>query len=165
MNFTRIAVLGFALMLALPLAAQDKKGAPAKSADSNMQILMDKIKADKKLVVAANMQLNDADAKKFWPIYDSYQKDLDGINKRMATVIKEYADAYNKQAVTDGVAQKLLPEMMSIEQAEVDLRKSYSDKVTKSLSAIQAARYMQIEGKIRALVRYELAGGIPLVPN
>jgi hypothetical protein len=165
MNFTRIAVLGFALMLALPLAAQDKKGAPAKAADSNMQILMDKIKADKKLVVAANMQLNDADGKKFWPIYDSYQKDLDGINKRMAAVIKEYADAYNKQAVTDGVAQKLLPEMMSIEQAEVDLRKSYSDKVTKSLSAIQAARYMQIEGKIRALVRYELAGGIPLVPN
>jgi len=40
------------------------------SADMNMQILRDKLKADKKVLVAANMQLTDSEAKVFWPIYD-----------------------------------------------------------------------------------------------
>jgi len=36
-----------------------------------MQILRDKVKADKRLVVAANMDLNEAEGKAFWPIYDA----------------------------------------------------------------------------------------------
>ena len=54
--------------------AQDK---PA----DNMQILREKIKADKKLLVATNMQLTEAEAKNFWPIYEDYQKDLQKINR------------------------------------------------------------------------------------
>jgi hypothetical protein len=57
--------------------AQDK---PA----DNMQILRDKIKADKKLLVATNMELTESEAKGFWPIYDEYQKDLQKINRRMS---------------------------------------------------------------------------------
>ena len=63
MNAPRIAVTILALTFALPLAAQDKKAAPAPSSNTNMQILAEKIKADKKLVVAANMKLSDADGK------------------------------------------------------------------------------------------------------
>ena len=56
-------------------AAQDK---PA----DNMQILRDKIKADKKLVVATNMELTESEAKGFWPIYDAVSK---GIAKDQST--------------------------------------------------------------------------------
>ena len=42
-----------------------------------MQVLREKLKADKKLVVAANMDLKEAEAKGFWPIYDEYQKELE----------------------------------------------------------------------------------------
>ena len=41
-----------------------------------MEILRQKIKADKKLVVAANLKLTDAEGTAFWPVYDAYQKDL-----------------------------------------------------------------------------------------
>ena len=61
--------------------AQDK---PA----DNMQILRDKIKADKKLVVATNMELTESEAKNFWPIYDEYQKDLQKINQRIAALLE-----------------------------------------------------------------------------
>ncbi len=37
---------------------------------------MQKLKADKKLLVASNMELTDAESKAFWPLYDAYQKDL-----------------------------------------------------------------------------------------
>jgi hypothetical protein len=143
--------------LAVAVAAQDK---PA----DNMQIMRDKIKADKKLVVAANMELTESEAKAFWPVYDQYQKDLGAINERIAKMIKSYADAYNAKSMTDDGAKKLIAEFVAIEKAEAAMKESYVPKLTKVLPPKKVARYMQIENKIRALVKYELAGEIPLVP-
>ena len=153
-----IAALALALAIASPAIAQDKS-----SADTNMQILRDKIKADKKLVVAANMPLTDAQAKKFWPIYDAYQKELAALNKRLAQVITEYADADAKGAVTDALASKLIKESIAIEQSEAAGRKRLADRLGKVLPGKLVARYLQIESKIRAAVKYELAANIPLV--
>jgi hypothetical protein len=144
--------------LAAPAFAQDKP------ADTNMQILLDKVKADKKLVVAANMDLNEAEAKAFWPIYDAYQKELQAINERVAKTVLTYADAYNKKALTDDLAKRLTNEALAIDQDELTLRKTYAAKLNGVLPAIKVARYIQIENKIRAAIRYELATGIPLVP-
>ncbi len=130
---------------------------------SNMDILRQKIKADKKLVVAANLTLTEAEGAKFWPVYEAYQKDLQQINGRMRTTILAYADAYNKGPVTDGVAKKLLDESLAIDDAEVKLKKDMASKVMAVLPAAKAARYVQIENKIRAAIRYELADSIPLV--
>ena len=136
--------------------------APAFAQD-NMQILHDKIKADKKLVVAANMQLTDAEAKGFWPVYDAYQKDLEKINARLANLILNYANVYNQGAVPDATAKKLLDEALAIEEAEVKLKRSYVPKLKKALPDWKVARYVQIENKIRAIIRYELAAGVPLM--
>jgi hypothetical protein len=143
--------------LAVAVAAQDK------TAD-NMQIMRDKIKADKKLVVAGNMELTESEAKAFWPVYDQYQKDLGAINERIAKMIKSYADAYNAKSMTDDGAKKLTAEFVAIEKAEAAMKESYVPKLSKVLPAKKVARYMQIENKIRALIKYELAGEIPLVP-
>jgi hypothetical protein len=131
----------------------------------NMEILKEKVKADKKLLVAANMNLTDAEAKSFWPLYESYQKELDQINQRAVTMIKSYADAYNagKGEITDNQAKKILDEALAIEESEVKLRKSYADKLGKELPATKVTRYLQVENKIRALVKFELAAQIPLV--
>ncbi len=155
-----IAALALALGVAFtaPALAQEKK-----SGDTNMQILRDKIKADKKLVVAANMNLSDAQAKKFWPIYDAYQKELEGLNRRIAKVIVEYAEADQKGAVTNELAAKLINESIKIEQDEAAARKKLAGKLTNALPGKVAARYLQIESKIRAAIRYELAADIPLV--
>jgi len=152
------AVILCVAALAAPALAQEKP------ADTNMQILLDKVKADKKLVVAANMDLNEAEAKAFWPIYDAYQKDLQSINERLAKTIVAYAEAYNKKALTDDLAKQLTNEALAADQDELTLRKNYAAKLNGVLSAMKMARYIQIENKIRAVIRYELATGIPLVP-
>jgi hypothetical protein len=130
---------------------------------ANMEILRQKITADKKLVVAQNLQLTDAEGATFWPVYDAYQKDLQQVNQRLTAVIQAYADAYNKGPVGNDVAKKLLDEALAVDDAEAKLKASYAPKVLAALPATKAARYIQIENKIRALVRYELAAGIPLV--
>ena len=136
--------------------AQDK---PA----DNMQILRDKIKADKKLVVASNMELTESEAKDFWPIYDQYQKDLQKINQRIANVLEGYAADFRGKSLTDEKAKKLIDEAVAIEQAEANIKSTYAPKLSKVLPVKKVARYLQIENKIRAVVKYDLAQGVPLV--
>ena len=131
----------------------------------NMEILKEKVKADKKLIVSNNMMLTDAESKKFWPLYDAYQMDLNQINERMMSMIKSYADAYNagKGELSNDLAKKLIGEALAVEESEVKLRQTYAAKLDKVLPATKVARYLQIENKIRSIVKFELAARIPLV--
>jgi hypothetical protein len=129
----------------------------------NMQILRDKIKADKKLLVATNMELTESEAKGFWLIYDQYQKDLQKINRRMANVLESYAADFRGKSLTNDKAKKLIEEAVAIEQAEANLKSTYAPKLSKVLPVKKVARYLQIENKIRAVVKYDLAQGVPLV--
>jgi hypothetical protein len=148
-------ILAFALVAA-PVCAQEKK-----SDTSNMDILKEKIQADKKLVVAANMELTEAEAKVFWPIYQEYQTKLTKINEKIGKLIMNYAENY--KSMTNDIAQKLLKESMALEKERVALKELYFPKFQKAVSAMKAARYFQIENKIQAIVQYELADSIPLM--
>lgn len=156
-SMLRSALLILAATMVSPTFAEEENTA------SNMEILRDKVVADKKFVVASNMKLTEEEAKAFWPIYDAYQQDLHQINERLAKVINDYALAYNKGALLDNTAKKLLDEAIAVELAEVKLKQSYVPKLSKVLPGVKVARYLQIENKIRAIVRYELAAAIPLV--
>ena len=149
-------VLAVLMGSVLPATAQE-------SSDTNMEILKQKLKADKKLIVAGNMDLSEADAKKFWPVYDAYQKDLEQVNQKLGQTIKEYAEAFNKGPVQDNTAKKLLNEVLSLDEQETKLKRTYADKLEKVLPYSKVARYIQIENKIRALIKMELAQQIPLV--
>jgi Spy/CpxP family protein refolding chaperone len=171
MRQTAMFLLAATMLVAAPAMAQEAGGTPATApdsnttADTNMQILIQKIKADKKLLVASNMDLTDAEGKKFWPLYDAYQKELMQLNQRLGKTIKDYADAYNegKGTISNDTAKKLLHEALSVEEAEVKTKRAYAEKIGKVLSATKTARYIQIENKIRAIIKIELAQQIPLV--
>ena len=151
-----IGLMAFAVAFPTPAWTQ---GQPA----DNMQILRDKIKADKKLLVAANMELTEAEAKAFWPVYEQYQKDLGAINRRIRKLIESYAADYRGNTMTDEKAKKLTADYLAIEKAEAKLQESYVPKLSKVIPPKKVARYLQIENKIRAAIKYELAGEIPLV--
>ncbi len=163
MKFAKLAVLLAAMMLAVPSFAQDKGASKGAADKANMDILRDKIKADKKVVVAQNMSLTDDEAKGFWPVYDAYQKDLAALNDRLMNTIKAYADAYNKGSIPNDTAKKLINDAITIEEDEVKLKRAYLPKLEKVLPGNKVARYMQIESKIRAVVKIDLAANIPLV--
>jgi hypothetical protein len=156
MCYAIVGAMVSAMMVAAPAVSQPVS-------DTNMEILKEKLKADKKLLIAGNMELTDAEAKQFWPIYDSYQKDLDGINKQLGLTIKNYADAFNKGAIPDDTAKKLLGDALSVEDQEVKLKRSYAEKLAKVIPSNKVARYIQLETKIRSLIKYEMAQQIPLV--
>jgi len=153
-----------ALVIAAPVFAQDAT-APAttpaadKPADT-MQVLRDKLKADKKLVVAEAMNLTQSEATAFWPVYESYQKDLSALNDRSIKLIKTYASNYG--LMTDSAAKGMVDSFLAIEKDRIGLMTSYAPKLRKVLPEVKVARYYQVENKIRAAVNYELANEIPL---
>lgn len=148
--------VGFVAIMAwaVTATAQDK---PA----DNMQIVVEKVRADKKLLVADNMQLTETEAKSFWPVYNRYQDELFLIRVRSAKLIGDYRDAYEK--MTNDTARKLLDEYMNIESLTLKLRKAYLPKFREVLPEVKVVRYYQIENKIQAALVYEFAASIPLI--
>jgi len=149
-----IILIGLAMIWPLLASAQDT---PAE----NMQILVEKIRADKKLLIAENMQLSESEAKTFWPLYDQYQDELFLLRARTVKLINDYGEAYEK--MTNDTANKLLDEFMTIEALGLKLRETYIPKFRKVLPDIKVLRYYQIENKVNAVLVYELASNIPLI--
>jgi hypothetical protein len=152
---------GTAAAPATPRATSMVAGEKSSSA-TNAEILLNKIKADKKLLVANNMDLTPEEAQKFWPLYDAYQKKLGYINDKLGGTIMNYAEAYKKGPLPDNTASKLLDEALTVEEEEVALKKDYSQQLSRVLPEAKVARYLQIETKIRSLLKFELARAIPL---
>jgi hypothetical protein len=135
-------------------AAQDK---PA----DNMDLVKEKIRSDKKLFIATNMQLTESQAKDFWPVYDAYQAELGKLGDREIKLIEEFAANY--ETMSDDVAKKLLDDSLSIDSDHLKLRQSYLSKFRGVLPDKKVVRYCQLESKIDSVLGYELARRIPLV--
>jgi len=125
-----------------------------------MDAVRESLKAQKRAIIGVNMQLTEAEDAKFWPVYDSYQKDLGKINEKIAAMIVDYARNYN--TLTDGKANQLLVTNLALERDLLKLRESYLAKFSAVLPQKKVARYYQIENKIQAVIRYDLAEKIPL---
>ena len=136
--------------------AQDK---PA----NNLETTHEKLKTDKKLIVGKYLELTDSEAKKFWPVYEEYQKDLQKLNERLGSLLQSYSTEYRSNSLSDEKAKKLLDEWLALDKDEASHRKTYAGKVVQVLPAKKAARYLQIENEYRLLLKYDLAATVPLV--
>jgi hypothetical protein len=126
-----------------------------------MEQLRDALKADKKAFIEKNMELTQAEGKEFWPYYNSYQFDLQKINDRLIKLIDAYAKNYKNLSDQDAV--KMVNEYLAIERDQLKQKELYFRTLSKTLPAKKVARYLQLENKINAMVRFELAANIPLV--
>ena len=151
-----------ALMLAA-LVAFAVPAFPQEKPANNLEIVHEKLKADKKSIVAKYMELTESEANRFWPVYEEYQADLQKIDQRLSSLLQSYAADYRNKSLTDEKAQKLLDEWIAIENDDAKRRGSFVPKVMKALPAKKAARYLQIENEYRILLKYDLAATVPLV--
>lgn len=149
-----IVLVAMLTVFIVPSMAQEK---PA----DNMQLVREKIQTDKKLFIAQNMNLTESEAKVFWPVYEDYQKELDKLVDKTVKLIDNYAANY--QTMTEEAAKGLINGYLAIETERVTLMKSFLPKFRKVLPEKKVARYYQLENKINAVVKYELATQIPLV--
>jgi len=150
-SVTRLLMLTLLLLPLQGMATED---------DDNRELAREAIHANKKLVVAANMNLNANEKEGFWAVYEDYQKDLGKLYERSADLIEDFA--INFETLSDKKASELMESYLKIEKDSIKLKRSYLGKFKKVLPAQKVLRYYQIENKIEAIINYELVDKIPL---
>jgi hypothetical protein len=129
--------------------------------DEEIKSQLQDLRSQKKQIVSANMQLNEAESLKFWPVYDEYTAETIKINDTRVALIKEYTGNYD--ALTDAQAQSLLKKWLQADDAEVQLRLKYIPIFSKALPAKKTARFIQIDRHLGILIDVQVMSAIPIV--
>ena len=124
-------------------------------ADQDFQLLRKDVRSQKKQIVAANMDLTDAEAEKFWPVYDRYTADLSKIYDSKMAIIGEYLDSY--KTMTGDQAESYIRRRAATEEDVMQLRIKYVPEFRKVLSGRQTALFFQIEWRLDLMINLQLA--------
>ena len=157
-----LAVVALALLMNSGILLAEGQG-PTKEAalDQDIQMLRKDLRSDKKQIVAASMQLTEAEAVKFWPVYDKYTLETTKINDTRVALLKEYAK--NVDTLTDAQAQSLTKKLLGVDDAVTKLRIKYVPFFNKVIPVKKTARFMQIDRRLGLLLDVQLASVVPLV--
>jgi hypothetical protein len=164
-----LSVVAGAVLICTPKTMAQSGDAPSSQStataqsgiDRDIQMLRQDLRSKKKQTIAANLQLSDADATKFWPVYDQYVAELTKINDEKYAIIKEYADAWGN--MKDDQALSLINRALAVEERVAQLRIKYVPIFSKVVSGSKVATFFQIERQVQALVDLQLSAQIPLV--
>jgi hypothetical protein len=165
MKKSMVAVLmlaGAALLEGGVLFAQAQGTAQSSpQTDKDIQLLRQDVRSQKKQIVAANMQLTDAEAEKFWPVYDQYTADMKKLGDTRVALIKQYAQNYD--GLTDAQANDLMKKWGALDESVAQLRLKYIPTFEKVVSAKKTALFFQIDRRLSLIIDLQVASAIPLV--
>jgi|SRR5271165_1425247 len=162
-SFAAVLILAGAFVLqgaAFAQQAQLADSTPTVS-DQDIQLMRQDLRSQKKQIVAANLQLTDAEATKFWPVYDAYTVETTKIGDARVALIKEYAQTYD--TMTDVQAKSLVKRWGTTDEQFLSLRTQWMPKFETVLPGKKAALFFQIDRRVALLIDLQLASSIPMV--
>ena len=154
-------LLTIALLICLSttgVRAADPVEAPA---EADLSILLNTIRANRRALVSVNLSLTEEESAKFWPLYEQYQQEINPTGDRMAAVVEDYTK--NFAGLADDKALQLVKDYAAADAERLTVRRKYIDEFAKILPGRKVARFFQIENKMDAVIRYDLAATIPVV--
>jgi glutamyl-tRNA reductase len=129
--------------------------------DEDIQMMRKDIRSQRKQIIAANMKLTDAEAEKFWPVYEQYISDLVNINGAKYALVKQYVET--RGALTDAEAETAVNQWAGIDQSVADLRKRYIPTFRKVLSPKNTALFYQLDRRVQLMIDLQLASSLPMI--
>jgi hypothetical protein len=157
MNIKLTALALSTALLASP-AAFAQGAAPA---EATLQALATEARADKRAFVNGALKLTEEEAKRFWPIYDAYQRSIEANTRRLTRMVEDVVAVGDR--TSDAFAKNLASQYLIAHDDEArDFRRMHKS-VMRALPAHKAVRYIQIENKLRAVRDYEHAQAIPVL--
>jgi len=154
-----------AICIAVPAAAQQAAPGAATAAGpvdaAALANLRERIRSDRKGLVAQNLPLTESEARAFWPVYERCHESIESAQRRVNRAVVDYVGSEGQ--MSDAHAKQIVRDVLAAEADAVRARKACFDRVARVLPGRKAARYFQIENKISALSRFDAAVAIPLV--
>ena len=134
-----------------------------KISDQDIELLRKDLRAQKKQLVASNLQLTTDQATKFWPVYDQYIAEQTKIHDQKYAVIKEFATSWG--TISDAQAEDLTKRALAVDDQVAQLRMKYMPNFLKVLPGKQVATFYQIDRRLQMMVDLQLMSQLPLVQS
>jgi len=131
--------------------------------DQDIKLFRKDVRSQRKEIVAANMTITEAEAQKFWPVYDQYVADLAKVNDTKAALIKDYLEAGDK--MTGEQALNYVRKRADVEESIIQLKVKYIPAFRRVLSDRQTALFYQIEWRLSLIIDLQLAQAPMIDPN
>lgn len=148
------AVVALLAALAAALAAQ--------TVQEKLDLTREAVESQKRVLVAGALPLTDAEADAFWPLFDAYEKERRPLDERASRLVADFLA--RAATLTDAQAKAMVDEALRIEEGRARVRRSYLDRMLKAIAPRKVARFYQIDNKLDAVVRADLASQVPLAP-
>jgi hypothetical protein len=128
--------------------------------DEDIALLRQDLRAKKMQVIGENMSLSEAEAQKFWPIYNHYVKDLQEVNNQKYALLKQYAQMWG--TMTDQDAVIYVRNWLETDAQVQALRVKYVPVVNQVLPGKKAATFFQLDRRLNMIIDLQLFSQIPL---
>ena len=139
-----------------PTLMPSSGGASAQwSPNQDIELLKSNVRSQKKQIVAANMDLTDAEAEKFWPVYDRYAADLAKIYDTKIALFQEYLENYD--SMSGEQAEGYLRRRAAVEEDIMQVRLKYLPEFRKVLTGRETALFYQIDWRLDLMINLQLA--------
>ncbi len=135
-------------------------GAPQPNSHDFIELLRKDVRSQKKQVIAENMDLTDAEAEKFWPVYDQYAAELSRIYDTKLALLKDYVDNYT--SMTGEQAENYIRKRAEVEHSIMQLRLKYIPAFRKVLSGRETALFYQLDWRLGLAIDVQLVQ-VPLI--
>src|SRR5215470_7926310 len=125
------------------------------SPDQDIQLMKSNLRSQKKQIVAANMELSDAEAEKFWPVYNRYAEDQAKIYDTKIALFQEYLQNYD--SMSGDRAESYLRRRAAVEEDMMQVRLKYLPEFRKVLTGRETALFYQIDWRLDLMINLQLA--------
>jgi Spy/CpxP family protein refolding chaperone len=136
--------------------------AAAQTVKDSLEVTRQAVESQRRILVAGALPLTDAEADAFWPLFDAYEKERRPLDERANKLVADFLAG--AATLTDEQAKAMVGEALDVEEGRLRVRRTWLGRMAKAIPPRKLARFYQIDNKLDAVVRADIAKQLPLVP-
>lgn len=133
----------------------------AQSLEEEVKMIQEAFGQDKKLIVQEVLKLSDEKAAAFWPIYEMYETERRVLSRERFMIIDDYMKRYS--TIGELEADNLAVRSLTNDQELSKLHLKYYKKFKKAVSALDAAKFLQLDIYIHNTIRNAIQQELPFI--
>jgi len=155
-----VLTVGVALACALP-------GLAGQPAEANKKVLEDYFKAigtdlaaRRDSAMSTLLQLNEEEAKVFWPLKKAYDKELNKLFDARFELLRDFDAVHDK--LNAATANELAERALALDNQRTELHRKYFKLMSEKISPVVAVQYLQLQGQFETMADMKIATHVPL---
>jgi len=128
--------------------------------DAYASLLRENVADEKEQLMALVLFFDEANAAKFWPIYEQYRAELDKLNASAAASMDNYVT--NNANLTEQQADQIVHNQTQFQSQRAALLDKYYGLFKAALGPVTAARFVEAENQLLSLTDLQLSSRLPV---